>query len=28
LNNLRLPWKTEGALNSLYWMCFLLFRIF
>ena len=28
LNNLRLTWKTEGALNSLYWMCFLLFRFF
>ena len=22
LNNLRLPWKTEGALNSIHWMYF------
>ena len=21
LSNLRLPWKTESALNSLYWIC-------
>jgi len=21
LSNLRLPWKTEGALNSVYWIC-------
>jgi len=28
LNNLRLPWKTEGALNSLYWMCFFIIQDF
>ena len=27
LSNLRLPWKTKGALNSNYWIYFLLFRI-
>jgi len=28
LNNLRLPWKTEGALNSLYWMYFFIIQDF